>query len=91
MFVANPVTSALQTREQELALRAVDSGGRLRWTANGNAVPLDANGTAFWPIRDGTWTFEAYDGRARDRVTIRVVPAPPGAKPGFTFLKPRPY
>ena len=90
VFVANPVASALQAREQELALRAVDSGGRLRWTANGNAVPLDANGTAFWPIRDGTWTFEAFDGRARDRVTIRVVPAPPGAKPGFTFLKPRP-
>ncbi len=91
VFVANPVASALQAREQEVALHAVGSHGRLRWTVNGNAVPLDASGTAFWPIRNGTWTFEAFDGRVRDRVTIRVVPARPGAKPGFTFLKPRPY
>ncbi len=85
VFVANPAASALQAREQEIALRAAGSSGRLHWTANGNAVPLDSSGTAFWTVRDGTWTFEAFDGRARDRVTIRVVPAHRGDRPGFTW------
>ncbi|MGB8518536.1 MAG: penicillin-binding protein 1C [Candidatus Tumulicola sp.] len=88
VFVANPTASALQAREQQIALRAAGANAPLAWTANGNAVPLDASGTAFWPVRAGTWTFEAFDGRARDRVTIRVVPARSGARAGFTWLAP---
>jgi penicillin-binding protein 1C len=91
VFERNPSASALQANEQQLALRAVDSGRVVRWKANGKAVPLDSSGTAFWPIRIGTWTIEAFDGRERDRVTIRVVPQRHDAKPGFTFLKPGRY
>ncbi|HEY5425691.1 MAG TPA: penicillin-binding transpeptidase domain-containing protein, partial [Candidatus Tumulicola sp.] len=91
VFVANATTNALQAREQQLSLRAVDAGRAVRWNANGRAVPLDASGTAFWPVRVGTWTFEANDGRERDRVTIRVVPARHEANPGFTLTKPGRY
>ncbi|MGA8533876.1 MAG: penicillin-binding protein 1C [Candidatus Tumulicola sp.] len=88
VFARNPTATALESREQALSLRAVGSGRAVRWTANGNAVPLDASGTAFWTIHLGTWTFEASDGRDRDRVTIHVVPSRHRAAPGFTSLKP---
>lgn len=85
VFALNTTASPLQAREQQLSLRAISPHGRrIHWTANGNAVPLDASGTAFWPITVGTWTFEATDGRQRDRVTIRVVRAAPDARAGFT-------
>ncbi|MEO6835138.1 MAG: penicillin-binding protein 1C [Candidatus Tumulicola sp.] len=87
VFVANAAPTALAAREQELSLRAVDSGRAPRWSANGRAVPLDASGTAFLPVRIGKWTIDADDGRERARVTIRVVPARRDANPGFTFLK----
>ncbi|MBV8116488.1 MAG: penicillin-binding protein 1C, partial [Candidatus Eremiobacteraeota bacterium] len=91
VFVQNPTTSDLQRREQALSLRAVGSRRTIHWTANAQAVPLDAGGTAFWPIRLGTWTFEADDGRERDRVTVRVVPARHDAERGFTVLRPGRY
>lgn len=88
VFVHNATTNALQASEQELALRAVDAGAPLHWDVNGQAVPLDASGTAFLPLRLGTWTIEASDGRQSDRVTIHVVPARRDTNPGFTFLTP---
>jgi penicillin-binding protein 1C len=91
VFVRNPAPTGLQTREQELPLRAIDSGRLVHWAVNGNAVPLDSSGTAFWPVSVGTWTFEADDGRDRDRVTIRVVPAQHDADRGFTVLGPGRY
>jgi penicillin-binding protein 1C len=91
VFVANRTASRLQATEQELALRAVSPSHDVRWSANGNAVPLDASGTAFWPVKPGVWTFEANDGRRTDMVTIRVVPAGHDAHPGFTSLRPEPY
>lgn len=91
VFVANATANALQVREQQLSLRAIDAGRAVRWNANGSAVPLDASGTAFWPIRVGTWSIEANDGRQRDRVTIRVVPARRDAKAGFTLTEPARY
>jgi penicillin-binding protein 1C len=91
VFVANRTASRLQATEQELALRAVSPSHVVRWSANGNAVPLDASGTAFWPVKPGVWTFAANDGRGTDTVTIRVVPPRHDAHPGFTSLKPEPY
>jgi penicillin-binding protein 1C len=88
VFARNSTVNGLQLREQQLSLRAIDSGRSVRWTANGNAVPLDASGTAFWPVQLGTWTLEANDGRDRDRVTIRVVQAKHDADLGFTVLRP---
>jgi penicillin-binding protein 1C len=85
-FVLNVTTSALQRREQQLSLRALDARSSVRWSVNGTALALDASGNAFWPLRLGTWRIEAADGKQRDRVTIRVVP-PPVAHPGFTFAK----
>jgi penicillin-binding protein 1C len=84
VFARNFVGSPLQAREQQIALRAAGSG-RITWTVNGKAVPLDATGNAFVPVRVGTWTIEASDGRARDRVRIRVVPGRRNARAGFTW------
>lgn len=91
VFVANPASTSLQAREQELALRAVASGRAILWSANGKTVPLDSSGTAFLPVRVGTWTIVAEDGRQRDRVTIRVVPRERDARPGFTRTTPARY
>lgn len=91
VFVKQPAQLELQQREQQLALRAVDSSRTIRWEVNGNAVPLDSSGTAFWPLALGTWTIVASDGRQRDRVTIHVIPPHAGGEPGFTFLKPGRY
>ncbi len=87
VFVANPASNALQSHEQQLALRAVDAGAPIGWRANGNAVPLDASGTAFLPVRIGTWTIEASDGRRKDRITIRVVARRRDSNPGFTWSR----
>ncbi len=78
---------AIATREQQLALRAVGSGRALRWSVGGETLALDATGTAFWPLRLGTWRIEADDGALRDHVTIRVVPPPRQTNPGFTVLR----
>jgi penicillin-binding protein 1C len=85
-FVLNATTNALQRREQQVLLRAIDARASVRWRIDGSSLPLDASGNAFWPLRLGTWQIEAADGRQRDRVTIRVVP-PPLARPGFTFAR----
>ncbi len=84
-------SSALQRREQQLALRAAGPRPVLRWTVNGKAVPLDASGTAFLPLELGTWTVQADDGRQHDRVSIHVVPARGETRPGFTFGAPADY
>lgn len=91
VFVYNVPANPLQAREQRLALRAVAQGQAIAWSANGKAVPLDASGTAFLPVRIGRWTIEASDGRQRDRITISVVPARHGARPGFTWSAARRY
>ena len=80
VFALASTGDPLQRREQQLALRAVGPRQRVRWSANGNAVPLDASGTAFFSLNSGTWIVQADDGQQHDRVRIRVVPAPePGA------------
>lgn len=63
------------------------TGAHVEWSVGGVAIPLDAQGHAFWPLRLGTWTIQASDGKHRERVTIRVVPPPHGTNPGFTFSK----
>src|SRR5262249_40743310 len=88
VFERNAAPTAIQDREQRIALRAVGPHPSVRWSANGVPLAIDANGTAFFPVRLGTWTIEAGDGRALDRVTIRVVPARHDAQPGFTVTKP---
>jgi penicillin-binding protein 1C len=87
VFIRNPAIDALQAQEQQLALRAADAGGIVRWTANGRTVPLDASGTAFWPLRVGRWRLAASDGRRHAAVTIEVVPQP-AHRAGFTFGAP---
>jgi penicillin-binding protein 1C len=86
VFVRNPTASALEAREQQLTLRAVGFG-QVEWRVDGVPIRLDANGNAFWPLRLGSWRIDANDGAQRDRVTIRVVPSPRNAHPGFTYLK----
>ena len=87
VFVRNTGTNALQDREQELALRAVDSGMGMRWSVAGTTLPLDSSGHAFWPLRLGTWRIDATDGKRRDHVVIRVVRPRSASQPGFTLLK----
>ncbi|HVR45499.1 MAG TPA: penicillin-binding protein 1C [Candidatus Binatia bacterium] len=87
VFVRNDSGDRVQAREQQLSLRAVGSGGPVRWSVGGERLALDATGTAFWPLRLGTWRIEAADGARSDRVTIRVVPPPHGSAPGFTVLR----
>ena len=65
--------------------------GALHWTVNGNAVPLDASGTAFVPVRLGTFVVEARDGVADDRVVYRVVAPARNDMPGFTLRLPARY
>jgi penicillin-binding protein 1C len=83
VFVRNPVTTALQARGQQIALRAAGAKGAVEWRVNGTPLPLDSEGRAFWPVALGTWTVEARDGARIDRITIRVV-KPPEARGGFT-------
>jgi penicillin-binding protein 1C len=92
VFARNAATSSLQAREQRFALRAIGpSIGAVRWSVNGVPLALDANGTAFLPVRLGTWTVRAADGRSTDSVTIHVVPAPRDDRPGFTSSAPGRY
>jgi penicillin-binding protein 1C len=84
VFVRTVPANALQAQEEQLALRAVDAGRPVRWSIGGSPLPLDAGGNAFWPLRLGTWRIDANDGARHDRVTIRVVPPPRAARPGFT-------
>jgi penicillin-binding protein 1C len=86
VFVRTSTASALQAREQQIALRAVDSDRTVRWSVAGTRLPLDAGGNAYWPLRLGTWTIDAGDGIRHDRVTIRVVPPRPASQPGFTVI-----
>ncbi|HTA39211.1 MAG TPA: penicillin-binding protein 1C [Candidatus Acidoferrales bacterium] len=83
VFVRNAVTTSLQAREQQIALRATGANGQIQWRVNGASVSLDSEGRAFWPVALGTWTVEARNGAHLDRVTIRVV-RPPEARGGFT-------
>lgn len=86
VFVRNDAAGGLARREQQLALRAVSSGGAVHWSVDGVRLSLDADGNAFWPLRIGTWRIEALDGAHRERVTIRVI-RPRIAQPGFTRLR----
>jgi penicillin-binding protein 1C len=88
VFVRNAPTTALQGREEQLALRAIDATGTVRWSVDGAPLPIDSNGNAFWPLRIGTWRIEASDGSRRDRVTIRVQPPRVSPEKGFTVLPP---
>jgi penicillin-binding protein 1C len=83
VFVRDAVTTAVQAREQQIALRAAGTNGKVEWRVNGTALPLDSEGRAFWPVALGTWTVEARSGAHLDRITIRVV-KPPEARGGFT-------
>ncbi|HEY6325906.1 MAG TPA: penicillin-binding protein 1C [Candidatus Cybelea sp.] len=86
VFVRDDGGDAMQAREQQLALRAVGSGGALRWSVGGEPLALDATGTAFWPLQLGSWRIDAADGARRDHVTIRVVPPPHARDPGFSSM-----
>jgi penicillin-binding protein 1C len=87
VFVRSASASALVAREEQLALQAVDRGRRVTWRVAGAPLPVDSAGNAFWPLRLGTWRIEAGDGKQYDAITIRVVPQPPVARPGFTLLE----
>ena len=92
VFERNATVTALQAREQRLALRATGPpAAAVRWSVNGVPLALDANGTAFLAVRLGTWNVRADDGRSTDTVTIHVVPAPRDERPGFTVTAPERY
>ncbi|HTX58546.1 MAG TPA: penicillin-binding protein 1C [Verrucomicrobiae bacterium] len=84
VFYRNATVDAIQAREQQLAFRAAGSASPVRWSVNGLPVPLDAQGTPFWPLRLGTWTLEARAGARVDRVTFHVIAAPAARHAGFT-------
>jgi hypothetical protein len=84
VFVRDAAAGELARSEEQLALRAVDAGAAVRWSVDGAPLALDANGNAYWPLRLGTWRIDAQDGRQSATVTIRVVPPPQRAQPGFT-------
>ncbi len=85
-FALNPAPNAVARASERIELHAIGKG-KVSWQVGGVAIPLDAQGHAFWTLRMGTWSIEASDGKMRDRVTIRVVPPPHGSNPGFTFSK----
>lgn len=85
-FALVPTADAAARTSERIELRAIGTG-RIAWSVGGRTLPLDAQGHAFWPLRLGTWTIEAADGKRRASVTIRVVPPPHGNNPGFTFSK----
>jgi penicillin-binding protein 1C len=70
---------------ERIELHAI--GAHVSWSVGGVTIPLDAQGHAFWPLRLGTWSVVAGDGKRSERVTIRVVPPPHGSNPGFTFSR----
>ncbi len=84
VFIRNAVANSLQAKEQQIALRATGGRGTIRWSVDGHAIEGDSDGVAFMPLRLGSWTIVASDGRAGDRVTVRVEPAPLLDRPGFT-------
>jgi penicillin-binding protein 1C len=84
VFLRTAPANALQAREEQLALRAVDAGRQVFWRVGGSRLPLDARGNAFWPLRLGTWQIEATDGVRHDRITIHVMPFRYEMEPGFT-------
>ena len=88
VFFRNAATSALQAREQQIALRAQGANGPVRWSVDGAPIQPDAQGIAFLPLRLGTLTILAADAARRARVSIRVLPAPGTSRPGFSFAKP---
>lgn len=88
VFVRNDAASSLGRREEQLALRTAGARGPVRWSVDGNPLAPDASGTAFLPLRLGTWRITANDGTHRDAVVIRVVPPPRDARPGFTRRAP---
>jgi penicillin-binding protein 1C len=90
LFLKNQAYGDLEQREQRIALRAVGARAALHWTANGMPLANDASGTAFLPLRLGTWILEARDGTASDRVTIHVI-ANREVRPGFTLREPARY
>lgn len=90
VFLRNAAHGDLEEREQRIALRAIGARAALHWTVNGEPLANDASGTAFFPLRLGSWTLEARDGTASDRVTIHVI-ANREARPGFTFQEPARY
>ncbi|HEX3458448.1 MAG TPA: penicillin-binding protein 1C [Candidatus Baltobacteraceae bacterium] len=83
VFVQNPTATALQAREQRIALHASGAKANVRWSVAGTTLALDAGGNAFWPLRVGTWRIAASDGLRHDAVTIRVVPQRE-KRPGFS-------
>jgi penicillin-binding protein 1C len=83
VFVRNDVTTAVQAREQQIALRAVGASEKVEWRVNGVSLALDSEGRAFWPVALGTWSVEARSGTNVDRITIHVV-KPPQIRGGFT-------
>jgi penicillin-binding protein 1C len=84
VFVRTAPATALQAREQQLALRADDSTGQVHWSVDGAPIPTDSDGNAFWPLRLGTWRIEASDGSHNDRITIRVEPPRVSPEKAFT-------
>ena len=84
VFVRNPAANALQAGEQQIALRAAGGRHAVRWSVDGRQLAPDSEGVAFLPVRLGSWTIVASDGRSSDRVTVRVEPPAIGERPGFT-------
>lgn len=91
VFALNVTADRLQRTEQQLALRATGTGAPIRWSVGGNAIALDANGNAFWPLQIGTWRVEAADGKQTDGVTISVVRPRPASEPGFSYVRSMPF
>lgn len=83
-FYLNPVTNALQSREQQLSPRASADGGNTHWVVNGVALQRDADGSVFWPLTLGIVRIEATGPHGRDAVTIHIKPAPRQLHPAFT-------
>jgi penicillin-binding protein 1C len=87
VFVRSETAGGLARTEQQLTLRAADATARVTWRVDGAAIDADAAGNAFWPLQLGTWRIAASDGRRHDAITIRVVPPPRNARPGFTVIR----
>ena len=87
-FIVTSTRDPLQHREQQIALQAVGNREPPRWSVNGKALQTDADGTAFLPLRLGTWRVVANADGGRDEVTIEVE-TPPERRPGFTFTAKR--
>ena len=72
VFVLHSRQQGAEPTFQALRLRVAGQRGPVQFWVNGRAIRTDGPGTAFWPVRAGTWTLRATSQSGTDQVTFTV-------------------